>query len=324
MSRKKTVLCTGSCGFIFTNFLRIAVTKNKEDYKWASIDKLVPKHSIKNIYANRSHDFYIGDISDSHFINRVFDIVKPDIIVHGAANTHVDDSIKSAPSFIKNNVLGTQVLIDASVRYGVERFIYISTDEVYGQLKDGDPPWTEDSLISPRNPYSASKAAGEMLVKAAYETHGLDYNITRSCNNFGPKQSSKNLIPKVIKCILNKKPIPIYGQGLQCREWIHVADNCQAILQILKNGQPNQTYNITANYEISNLEMVHTICNLMEYGHDLISFIDDPRPGHDFRYSITNNKIKSIGWEPKFKFKDGLNQTCSWYANNQWYLNLTN
>jgi len=230
----------------------------------------------------------------------------------------VDDSINSASTFIKSNVLGTQTLIDASVRHGVERFVYISTDEVYGQLKNSDSAWTEDSLISPRNPYSASKAAGEMLVQAAFETHGLEYNITRSCNNFGPKQSSKNLIPKVISCILNKKPIPIYGQGLQCREWIHVADNCQAILQILKNGQPNQAYNITANYEISNLEMVHTICNLMESGHDLISFVED-RKGHDFRYATDNSRIKSIGWSPKFKFKDGLSQTILWYTNNQWY-----
>lgn len=318
-NRKKVVLCTGSCGFIFTNFLRIAVTKNKEDFKWASIDKLVPQHSIKNIYANRSHDFYIGDISDAHFIDRVFDIVKPDFVIHGAAESFVDDSIKSASAFVKSNVLGTQTLIDAAVRHQVERFFYISTDEVYGQLSDNDQPWTEDSPLNPRNPYSASKAAGELLVKAAHETYGLSYNITRSCNNFGPKQSVKNLIPKVIKCILSKKPIPIYGQGLQCREWIHVADNCQAILQILKNGQPNQAYNITANYEISNLEMVHTICNLMESGHNLISFIEDPRPGHDFRYSITNDKIKLLGWKPSFRFKDGLMKTCDWYINNQWF-----
>ena len=322
MSRKKTVLVTGSCGFVFTNFLRIAVTKNKEHYNWASVDKLVPTHSIKNIYANRSHDFYIGDVSDSHFVNRVFDIVKPDFVIHGAAETHVDDSIESASNFIESNVLGTQTLINAAVRHQVDRFIYISADEVYGQLNDNDQPWTENSPLNPRNPYSASKAAGELLVKAAKETHGLEYNITRSCNNFGPKQSVKNLIPKTIKCILQKKPIPIYGQGLQCREWIHVADNCRAILDILKNGEANQAYNITTNYEISNLELVHTICNLMESGHDLISFAEDKK-GHDFRYAMENSRIKSIGWSPKFKFKDGLNQCISWYISNQWYFNLT-
>lgn len=317
MNRKKTILVTGSCGFVFTNFLRLVVTKNKEDYNWVSIDKLVPKHSLKNIYANRSHDFYIGDVADAHFIDKIFEIKKPDIVIHGAAESHIGDS----NSFINSNIAGTQCLLDASVKHGVERFIYISTDEVYGQLEANDQPWTEDSPLNPRNPYSASKAAGELLVQAAYQTYGLEYNITRSCNNFGPKQSTQNLIPKVIKCIIDKKPITIYGQGLQCREWIHVMDNCQAILDIVKEAPPNEIYNITANYEISNLELVYEMCNLTESGHDLISFVEDKK-GHDFRHAMTNSKIKSIGWAPKFKFKDGLDHCIKWYVTNRWFLSL--
>ncbi|KKN70807.1 hypothetical protein LCGC14_0426990 [marine sediment metagenome] len=215
--------------------------------------------------------------------------------------------------------------VEDNKNFLTERNGYITysgnTDEVYGQLGKDDDPWTENGRLSPRNPYSASKAAGELIVKATSQTHGLKYNITRSCNNYGPRQSAKNLVPKIIRNILHKKPVPIYGTGNQLREWIHVADNCFAVLKILESALPNETYNISAGHEISNLEMFHNICNIMgvgQEGHDLLTFVED-RKGHDFRYSVDYSKIKSIGWEPKFRFKKGLNQCINWYLRNPWF-----
>jgi dTDP-glucose 4,6-dehydratase len=319
MSKLK-ILCTGSAGFIFSNFIRLA-TRDTSDYVFVSVDKIATTHSLHNIYINRDHKFYIGDVADKHFINILFELERPDIVIQGAAESNVDDSISSASPFIMSNVLGTQVIIDACVKYKVSKLIFISTDEIYGQLTSAqDKSWTEDCPMSPRNPYAASKGAGELLVKAAHETHGLQYNITRSCNNYGPRQSAKNLIPKTIRNVLNKDKIPLYGKGDQIREWIHVGDNCKAILKIIEKGAPNEIYNISAGYELSNLELVQNICNIMESGHDLISFIPDPRPGHDFRYSIDATKLKTLGWAPEFKFKKGLNLAIQWYCNNKWFL----
>ena len=319
---KKKVLITGSCGFIFSNFIRLALKEEKSDYKYISVDKIATGHSMHNVYANRGHKFYIGDIADAHFVDKLFQLERPDIVIHGAAESHVDDSIVSASNFITSNVLGTQVMVDASVKYDVERFIYISTDEVYGQLKtEYDEAWTETSPLAPRNPYAASKAAGELVVSAASVTHGLQCNITRSCNNYGPRQSTKNLIPKIIKNILNKEKIPIYGQGQHLREWIHVADNCRAILTIMKHAPPNGVYNISAGCETSNLELTNEICNIMGSGHDLISFVED-RKGHDFRYAMQCLNLKSLGWQPSFKYKKGLDHTIKWYIRNRWFMNL--
>ena len=203
-------------------------------------------------------------------------------------------------------VLGTKVIINACIKFNVEKMIYISTDEVYGQLtNESDPLWSESAPFNPRNPYSASKAAGELLVRAAHQSHGLTYNITRSSNNYGPRQTPEKLIPKVIKSILNDQKIPVYGQGLQIRDWTHVFDNCSGILNVLNNGLPNEVYTIAANQEFTNIEVVQRICNAMDKGHSLIEFVKD-RPGHDFRYGINASKIKSLGWEPKFRFKEGI------------------
>jgi dTDP-glucose 4,6-dehydratase len=317
MSKTK-LLVTGSCGFIFSNFVR-HILHNDKKYDVVSIDKVAEPNSLHNIYANKGHMFYVGDIADAHIVNTIFEIEKPDIVVHGAAESKVDDSIANAQPFIMSNVVGTQVMVDASLRYGVKKFIYISTDEVYGQLEnDSEDSWTEESELAPRNPYSAAKASGELIVKAASITHGLKYNITRSCNNFGPRQSTKNLIPKIIKCILNDEKVPIYGQGLQLREWIHVFDKCQAILSIIENGEENEVYNISAGWEFTNIEIFHEICTILGKGYNLVEFIEDPRPGHDFRYSVDATKLKGLGWAPKYKFKPALKQCVNWFANNQW------
>jgi dTDP-glucose 4,6-dehydratase len=274
------------------------------------------------MYWNKNHTFHIADIRDQHVIDVIFQFEKPDIVIHGAAETFVDHSFIDPNSFVTSNVLGTQVIVNACIKHGVQKLIYISTDEVYGQLTSEDEPsWTEDSPINPRNPYAATKAAGELIVKAANQSHGLVYNITRSANNYGPRQSPEKLIPKAIKNILKGIPIPIYGQGSQLRDWTHVFDNCTGIMTVLKEGKPNEVYNISANQEFSNIEVIQNICNVMKTGHDLITFVEDPRKGgHDFRYSINSDKLKKLGWKPTIKLSDGLSNLCvPWYLNNQWW-----
>ncbi len=320
----KKVLVTGSCGFIFGNFIRKAIydqnQKKEKKYTFASVDR-VTDNAVNSMYWNKNHTFHIADIRDQHVMNRIFEVEQPDIVIHGAAETFVDTSLKDPNSFATSNVLGTQVIINCCLKNNVERLIYISTDEVYGQLtSESEAAWTEESPLAPRNPYAATKAAGELLVKAAHSTHGLIYNITRCSNNYGPRQLPEKLIPKAIKCVLEGQKIPIYGQGLQIRDWTFVADNCTAIMAILDNGEPNQIYNISAKQEFTNIETINLVCNAIGKGHELISFIEDPRGGHDFRYSVDTTKIQQLGWKPSYKFRDGIRDTVQWYLDNQWFL----
>jgi dTDP-glucose 4,6-dehydratase len=319
MSDRKKLLVTGSCGFIFGNFVRKAVY-DKQPYQLISLDR-VSLNNVNSMYFNKNHTFHIADIRDQHVIDTIFKFEKPDIVIHGAAESFVDSSLTDPNSFVTSNVLGTQVIINACVKAKVEKLIYISTDEVYGQLTDESmPSWTEDVPLNPRNPYSATKAAGELLVKAASESFGLKYNITRSSNNYGPRQFPEKLLPKTIKCILENKPIPIYGQGQQIRDWTHVYDNCSALFTIINSGKDNEIYNISANQEFTNIEVIQEICNVMNKGHDLISFVEDPRKAHDFRYSVDTSKLRELGWKPTIKFKDGIVDTVQWNLNNQWFI----
>ncbi len=322
----KKVLVTGTCGFIFSNFIRKAIYDQNQkkpqdrEYTFVSIDR-VTANALNSMYWNKNHTFHPADIRDSHVIDVIFQFEQPDIVIHGAAETFVDTSLKDPNSFVTSNVLGTQVIINACLKHKVKKMIYISTDEVYGLLtNESDKPWTEESPLNPRNPYSATKAAGEMLVKAAHQTHGLIYNITRSSNCYGPRQLPEKLLPKAIKCVLEGQKIPIYGQGQQIRDWTYVSDNCAAIMAILDQGKPNEIYNISANQEFTNIETINLVCNAMNKGHDLISFIPDPRTGHDFRYAIDTSKIRELGWKPLYKFKDGIKDTVQWYLDNQWFL----
>jgi len=317
---KQKILITGSCGFIFGNFIRKAIYE-KHPYTFVSIDK-VTANTLNSMYWNKNHTFHVADIRDQHIIDVIFQFEKPDIVIHGAAETSVDHSLTDPNSFITSNVLGTQVIVNACVKHEIKKLIYVSTAEVYGQLtSEQDSPWTEESSLNPRNPHSVSKVAAELLVKAAHQSSGLIYNIIRSSNNYGPRQTPDKLIPGVIKNILQGNPIPIYGQGLQMRDWTHVFDNCAAIMTILNRGEPNQVYNICANQEFSNIEVVNEICKAMEKGHDLINFIKDPRNNcHDFRYAMNCDKIKLLGWEPQIKFKKNLYDLCvRWYLDNQWW-----
>lgn len=322
----KKILISGSAGFIFGNFIRKAIygenKKNPQDklYNFASVDRVNHNHNTA-IYKNKNHSFHVADIRDAHVLDVIIDFERPDIVIHGAAETFVDTSLKDPNVFITTNILGTQNIINSCLKHRVEKLIYISTDEIYGQLNnESDSSWTEDSPMAPRNPYAASKAAGELLIKAAHHTHGLTYNITRSSNCYGPWQLPEKLIPKAIKYILNKEKIPIYGEGKQIRDWTFVGDNCSAILTILEKGTSNEIYNISANQELTNLETIQKICNTMGQGHSLIDFIKDPRPGHDFRYSLNCDKIKKLGWKPTYTFKDGIIPTVQWYLDNQWFL----
>lgn len=321
--KKKKILITGSGGFIFSNFVRkILYETNK--YNIISIDRIEESSILDNVYINKNHNFFIGDITNEHLLNVIFKSERPDIVINGAAYTHVDKSIDNNVPFIKSNVEGVQCIINACIKYDVEKLIHISTDEVYGHLEsESEASWTEESKISPRNPYSASKAACELLIQAASLTHGLKYIITRSSNNFGPRQAPDKLIPKIIKNIINKQKVPIYGKGEQIRDWIYVMDKCDAILCLLEKGEDNNIYNISANSEFSNIEVFHELCNVLGEGHDLLEFVQD-RPGHDFRYSIDSSKLRALGWKPKVKFKEGLLQTAQWYVNNQWFLKSFN
>jgi dTDP-glucose 4,6-dehydratase len=318
--QKKKVLVTGTAGFIFGNFIRKAIYE-KYPYDLVSIDRL-NNNATNSLYWNKNHTFYIADICDKHIIDTIFKFEKPEIVIHAAASTHVDESIKDPNIFIHNNILGTQVIIDNCVKYKTERLVYVSSDEVYGALNtDTEESWKEDAPLNPRNQYSVTKAAGEMLVKAAHNAYGLTYNITRASNNYGPRQDCTKLLPKAIKCILDSEKIPIYGKGMQIREWLSVFDNCAAVLTILDKGKPNEVYNISSNQEYRNIEVVQDICNVLGKGHELISFISDPRnSAHDYRYSINCDKLKKLGWKPEKKFKEELKNTCNWYINNQWFL----
>lgn len=311
MTNKK-ILITGSCGFIFGNFLRKAVYE-KQPYQLVSVDR-VSGNAINSMYWNKNHTFHVADIRDQHVMDTIFQFEQPDIVIHGAAET-VDNN-----SFVTSNVLGTQTIINCCINHKVEKLIYASTDQVYGQLtSEGEPSWKEDSPINPRSVYAATKAAGELLVKSAHQTHGLIYNITRSAINYGPRQAEENLIPKVIKAISHEQKTPIYGQGLQSRDWLHVYDNCAALMTVLNKGAANETYNIGANQELLNIEVVQKICNIMGNGHELMEFTPDPKLGY-VRYSMDSSKIRSLGWKPNFKFKEGLTNTIEWYMSNQWFL----
>lgn len=311
----KTICVTGVLGFIFSNFMEL-MSKKYPEYRFVGIDKAIKDYNLASIVEYPNYKFYLADIGDQHIIDSIFKIEKPDIIIHGAAESFVDDSIKDIKPFLHSNVMGTQCMVNAALQHNVDKFIYISTDEVYGQLKLGDDSWTENSSTLPRNPYSASKLSGELIVRAAGETHGLKYNITRCSNNYGPRQPPRNLIPKVITCLINDQEIPIHGSGEQLREWIFVSDHNDAVMTVLKNGVNKEIYNIGSGFELKNLDIVKHISNIMNVDPK-IKHIKD-RPGHDFRYSVNCNKIKELGWEPKFSnFDFGIETTVRWYIENK-------
>ena len=314
------VLVTGGAGFIGSNFLKYMVDKYPE-YNFTNLDALTYCGNLENlidIENNENYNFIKGDIRDKELVN---DLVKDsDYVVNFAAESHVDRSIQDPEIFIKSNVLGTQVLLNAAKEYGVEKYLQISTDEVYGTLgKTGY--FTETTPLQPNSPYSASKASADLVVRAYHETFDLPVNITRCSNNYGPYQFPEKLIPLMISNALENKKLPVYGDGKNIRDWLHVHDHCTAIDLVLHEGKLGELYNIGGNNEKQNIEIVKLIIKELNKDESLIEFVDD-RLGHDRRYAIDSTKIQEeLGWKPKYTFETGIHETIQWYLDNQDWMN---
>lgn len=316
--KKKHILVTGSGGFILSNLIRKAIYE-KYNYSFASLDRVKTSSVLHNIYTNKNHQFYIADVTDAHTLNVIFEYERPDIVIHGAGETSVDDSFRNTVNFIHSNVTGTQNIIDACLKWNVEKLIYLSSDSVYGSSPEIES-FSESDQLNPRNPYSVTKASAEMFIKVSHENYGLPYVIARLCHVYGQKQSYDKFIPKIIRSIITNSKMPIFGRGEQLRSWMHVNDACSAILKLIDADVTNETYNISTNHEFSNIEVFHEVCNFFERGYDLLEFVEE-RPAHDWRYSSDSTKFKNkFEWQPSIKFKDGIVNTCSWYNSNKWFL----
>jgi dTDP-glucose 4,6-dehydratase len=311
------MLVAGGAGFIGSNFVKYALSKSI-DLNIINLDLLVYSGRLENLQGiidDPRHKFIHGDIRDRKTVEK---IIKEgvDVIVNFAAETHVDRSIVDADSFILTDVYGNFILLDTSRKYDVKRYIHISTDEVYGSIERGSSK--ESDPLNPSSPYSASKAAGDLIVKAFYKTYGIPVIITRSSNNFGPFQHPEKLIPKLIIRALTDQHLPLYGDGKQIRDWIYVIDNCEAINLIIEKGKFGEVYNVASKNEITNLEIAELVLKTLNKPRDLIKFVKD-RPGHDYRYSLDISKIRNFGWKPNHKFEEALTDTIRWYKNNPWW-----
>jgi dTDP-glucose 4,6-dehydratase len=314
VSNMDKVLVTGGAGFIGSNFVRHLI--NETDSKVINLDKLTYAGNVRNIKdlaRNKAHKFVKGDIRNRKLVDSL--VQKVDAVVNFAAESHVDRSIRAPRVFVETNVLGTQVLLEACRRFRV-RFEQISTDEVYGSRAEGS--FKESDLLNPSSPYSASKAAADLLVNAYYVTYGLDVTVARSTNNYGPNQHPEKLIPRLITNALRGKRLPIYGSGENVRDWIFVEDNCRAIQFALKNGEKGQIYNIAGGNERKNIDIAMEILRRLSLHETMIEFVSD-RPGHDYRYSLDCAKIYQLGWKPQVSFEQGLQKTIEWYAANKWW-----
>ena len=313
------ILITGGAGFIGSNFVSYMLDKY-DDYQIVNLDSLTYCGNLENlteIEDNPNYTFCKGDITDKELVFKITSDV--DYIINFAAESHVDRSIEDPEIFIKSNVLGTQVLLDAAKKYGVKKYLQVSTDEVYGSLgKTGY--FREDTPLAPNSPYSASKASADLMVRAYNKTFDLPVNITRCSNNYGPYQFPEKLIPLMISNALEDKPLPVYGDGLNIRDWLHVYDHCSAIDLVLHKGKIGEIYNIGGNNEKKNIEIVKLILQNLDKPESLIKFVKD-RLGHDKRYAIDSSKIQTeLGWIPKYTFETGIAETIKWYLDNrEWW-----
>ncbi len=314
------LLVTGGAGFIGSNFIYYMLNKHPGIYI-ICVDKLTYAGKIENITQLIDKGriaFYRTDICDRDGIFRIFESEHPEVIVNFAAESHVDRSIESPDIFLQTNIIGTSVLLDACREYGITRFHQVSTDEVYGDLPIDRPDlkFTETSPIRPSSPYSASKASADLLVMAYSRTYGLPVSISRCSNNYGPYQLPEKLIPLMIKNALAGRPLPVYGNGINVRDWLYVEDHCSAIDAIVNSDRTGVIYNIGGNNEKRNIDIVRLICKELNKPESLITFVED-RKGHDLRYAIDADKIRrELGWQPVFEFDEGIKQTIKWYLNN--------
>ena len=312
----RTILATGACGFIGSNFVRYML--RNYDYTVINVDKLTYAGNLENLSDISDHpkyEFVKGDVADKALIDGLAS-KGVDAVVNFAAESHVDRSIEDPRVFIETNVLGTQVLLEAARKYKISRFIQISTDEVYGSLGPTGA-FSEITPLAPNSPYSASKTAADLLVRAYYKTYGLATIITRCSNNYGPYQFLEKLIPLMISNALEDKPLPVYGDGMNVRDWIYVEDHCRAIDLIVHRGREGEVYNIGASNEVPNIEIVKTILNQLKKPESLIKFVED-RPGHDRRYAIDSTKLRNeLGWDLTYSFEDAMDLTIRWYVQHQ-------
>lgn len=314
------ILITGSCGFILSNMLKWFLQHTNHNI--VSIDKLTYAGSLLNISHNseisiKRHKFYLGDICDYDFISKVFKIEKPDIVLHGAAESHVDNSIKSSHDFVRTNVVGTHSMLEAALKiHTPQKFININTDEIYGSVESGFSKETDP--LEPRSPYSSTKASADLLGQSYFTTYGLPVITTRCSNNFGPRQHKEKFIPKVINNILTKQKIPLYGTGDNIREWIYVKDHFNAMMTLIELGKPGEAYNISSGCAKTNLEVLDVIFNIMGEGRDLVEQVED-RLGHDKRYALNCDKLKALGWKHNYSFDEAMAHTISWYKANRWF-----
>jgi len=316
--KHRTILVTGGAGFIGSNFIRYILKKYK-NYRIINFDKLTYAgnlDNLKDIEKNKRYKFIKGDIYDGKLVNNIFKKERPDFVVNFAAESYVDRSILDPEIFIKTNIMGTQVLLEAAKKYKVKRFEHISTDETYGSTEKGK--FKETDSLSPNSPYAASKAGADLLARSYYKTFNLPILITRSSNNFGPYQYPEKLIPLFITNILENKKVPLYDKGKNIRDWIYVLDNCSGIDTVLHKGRIGEVYNIGGGNEKSNLEITKIILKELGKDNSFIEYVKD-RPGHDFRYALDTKKIRKIGWRPKYIFKEALKETIEWYKNNKWW-----
>lgn len=315
------ILVTGGAGFIGSNFCYYMLEKYPE-YDIICLDKLTYAgnlSTLKEALENPKFRFVKGDIADKQFIDDLFDSFQFDIVVNFAAESHVDRSIENPQIFLITNIIGTQVLMDACRMHGNIRFHQVSTDEVYGDLPLERPDlfFTEDTPIHTSSPYSSSKASADLLVQAYYRTYGLPVTISRCSNNYGPYHFPEKLIPLMIVNALADKPLPVYGDGKNVRDWLYVSDHCSAIALIIHNGRIGEVYNVGGHNEMANIDIVRIILKELGKSEDLITYVKD-RKGHDMRYAIDPTKIHSeLGWLPTTKFKDGIKKTIDWYLNNK-------
>lgn len=315
------VLVTGGCGFIGSNFLHYMVNKYP-NYEFICLDSLTYAgnyNNLKPILDKTNFKFVKGDITDREFVFKLFEDEKFDWVINFAAESHVDNSIKNPEVFLKTNILGTQVLMDASRKYEVKRYHQVSTDEVYGDLPLDRPDllFTEDTPIHTSSPYSASKASADLLVQAYMRTFKLPATISRCSNNYGPYQFPEKLIPVVISKALNDEPVPVYGKGENVRDWIHVHDHNVGVELIMHKGVIGEVYNLGGHAERMNIDVVKTILGILGKSEDLITYVTD-RPGHDLRYAIDSTKVeKELGWDRTYDFETGMKETVEWYVNNR-------
>ncbi|WCM60837.1 dTDP-glucose 4,6-dehydratase [Paenibacillus polymyxa] len=317
------LLVTGGAGFIGSNFV-LYMLKHHPDYEIVNIDALTYAGNLENLKSienNPKHSFIKVDITDAKAIDQLMQ-QGIDVVVNFAAESHVDRSILEPEVFVKTNVLGTQVLLDAAKKYNVTKFVQVSTDEVYGSLGETGL-FTEETPLQPNSPYSASKAGGDLLVRAYHETFGLPVNITRCSNNYGPYQFPEKLIPLMISRALSDQQLPVYGDGLNIRDWLYVEDHCSAIDLVIHQGKLGEVYNIGGNNERTNVHIVKTVLEELGKPESLISYVQD-RPGHDRRYGIDPTKtMNELGWKPKHSFETGIKETIRWYLDNEeWWTRI--